>query len=134
MTRIQRQIFDLAVLISVEASVYATLFNIYEPLRWIPVFVSMLLLPGSAIVAWLELDDLPSAVAVIVVTSIAFDALAATVMLWAGWWHPLAFGVGLAIACSSVLVIDVVRIARSKDKSAQEPFRRHGTDVIDNRG
>jgi len=78
-----------------------------------------LLLPGSAIVAWLELDDLPSAVAVIVVTSIAFDALAATVMLWVGWWHPLAFGVGLAMVCSSVLVIDVVRIARSRDKPVQ---------------
>lgn len=121
MTPLQRRTFDLVLVALAEASFFVVAFDLPGPLRWIPVSATVLLLPGAALVSRLSLDDAPTFLALAVVTSMAVATTAATVMVWANWWHPLALGAGLALVCSAALVEDVIGITRQAN---------HGADAL----
>ncbi len=61
------------------------------------------LVPGSAVMCWLDIGDGLSQAAVAIVISIASYALATTVLIWASAWHPdvvlLLLGVPAALSC-----------------------------------
>jgi len=107
--------FNLAVLALVVATAYLVALDVTGPLRSMLVIASVFLLPGTAIVSRLGLDDGHTFLALTLVTSIATIVVAATLMVWADWWHPFVLGSALAVVCSVVLLADVVRITRSLD-------------------
>lgn len=118
MTPLQRRTFDLVLVALADVSFFMVAFDIVGPLRWIPVCVTVLLLPGAVIVPRLDLDDAPTFFGVAVVTSIAVSTVMVAVMVWANWWHPLGLAAGLALVCSAALVKDVIAITRHVNHAA----------------
>jgi phosphatidylserine synthase len=118
MNPLQRRMFDLVVLVLVEAGVYMVAFDVQGPLRWIPVVAGTFLLPGAAILSRMGVVDVSTFLGLTVAASVAVMVVAATLMVWLGWWHPEVLGLVVAVAGSGVLLVDVVGITRGVARPA----------------
>jgi hypothetical protein len=120
MSHSQRTRFDAGLLLLTVLAVGAALLAL-DPVRPWLVFAAMLLVPGGAVLTLLDLDDLPTALGLAVVISLAIDATLATLVLWSRWWHPEVVAGVVAVVCVLLLADDLRRVRRSTVPWASAP-------------
>jgi len=90
----------------------ATALNIAAPVggaRTIVTFLAAVLVPGAAIVTWLDTRDGVQAVALAIGLSLGVDIAVSLAMAWLGLWHPSLAAAGLAAISAIVLATDFAR-------------------------
>ena len=118
MNSLQMRIIALIIVVIAEGGLYPVAFGYEGPLRWVPVMITILVIPGAVVVPRLHVADAPTLIALTVIVSLSAWTLAATLMAVTGLWHPLVVAVVLALLSSVVLVRDVVRLARDQTPTA----------------
>jgi uncharacterized membrane protein len=118
---VRRQLFDLVMLCLLEVTVILVAFDVAAPLRAVLVVASVLLVPGAAIVAWLDVDDLATFLSLDLAASVAVAVVLGAALLWFRWWHPLVPAAVLATVCTAVLLLDIIRITQKRNSSTEAP-------------
>jgi hypothetical protein len=112
MSHRQRTRFDAGLLLLTVLAAGAAILAL-EPVRPWLVFAAMLLVPGGTVLTLLDLDDLPTAIGLAMVISLAIDATLATLVLWSRWWHPEVVAGVAGVVCVLLLSDDLRRLRRS---------------------
>jgi hypothetical protein len=112
MSHRQRRRFDVGLLLLAVLAAGAVIFTL-DPVRPWLVFAAMLLVPGGAVLTLLDLDDVPMAIGLAIVISLAIDAALATLVLWSRWWHPEIVAGVVGLVCVVLLSDDLRRLRRS---------------------
>jgi hypothetical protein len=89
--------------------VAACLGNLLMPAgagRTIVTLLAALIVPGAAVMTRLPIADVSQGAALIVGMSLTIEVSATLVMVWSGWWHPVAAAIIIIGAAAIVLVID----------------------------
>lgn len=75
------------------------------------VFAAACLIPGSAILTRLSVEDIPEALGLAVSLGFCIEAVGALAMVWTGWWHPFWWALVLVTAACVMFVLDLRRVA-----------------------
>jgi hypothetical protein len=100
---------DLTLLALACAAAIVAVADPAGPARPLLVLCAACLLPGGALLTRLRVDDLVTALGLAVGLSMCAEAIGALAMVWTGWWHPVAFAIGLGVVACAALLLDAVR-------------------------
>ena len=101
---------DCALLVLAVAESAVSVAKPHGVARLLLVLAAACLIPGSALLTRLAVEDLFEAVVIALGLGFCLEAAGATVMVWTGWWHPLAWALVLLVGSACVLLLDVRRI------------------------
>jgi hypothetical protein len=102
-------IADCALLVLALAAVAASLLSAHGVARLLLVLVGACLIPGSALLTRLPMEDVLEAVGLAVGVGFSIEAAGALVMVWTGWWHPYGWALALVGAACVMFVLDLRR-------------------------
>jgi uncharacterized membrane protein len=97
-----------ALLILTAAAAFLTLSNSSSPVRPAVMVAFFCLVPGNALVGFLDLRPPSAALALGLGVSLALSTLCAQVMVWCGVWNPTAGLIVLVIVAAPCLVLQVL--------------------------
>jgi hypothetical protein len=87
------------------------------PIRWPVVFAAVVLVPGSAIMTLIPVNDVGGWLGLAVALSLGVGVVGSTVTLWLGWWHPLVSAAAIALASCVAFVLDLRSSSRAPSVS-----------------
>lgn len=100
---------DCLLLLLAAATVAICLLATHGTTRLLLVLATACLVPGSALLTWLPVEDVLEACALAVGLGFTIEAIGALAMVWTGWWHPLGWAITLMIVACGVLALDLRR-------------------------
>lgn len=95
----------------------AVVVSVPTPIRWPIVFAAVVLVPGSAILTLIPVNDVGAHLGLAVALSLAVGVVGSTVTLWLGWWHPLLLAAAIAVASGAALILDLRALSRESSVS-----------------
>lgn len=90
---------------------------ITSTVRLLLVLACACVIPGSALLTRLSVDDVLEGFTLAVALSFVVEAAGALAMIWTGWWHPLGWAIAVVVIASVVLLRDLTRIVVSVRKT-----------------
>jgi hypothetical protein len=100
---------DGLLLVLAAATVAVCLLQSHGAARLLLVLAAACLIPGSALLTRLRVEDELEAAALAVGLGFTIEAAGALVMVWTGWWHPIGWVIVLGAAACTALAIDFCR-------------------------
>jgi hypothetical protein len=100
---------DCLLLSLAAATVVVCLLDTHSTARVLLVLAAACLIPGSALLTRLPVEDVLEAFGLAVGLGFTIEAAGALAMVWAGWWHPLGWATVLVIGACVMLVLDLRR-------------------------
>jgi uncharacterized membrane protein len=110
--RATRAHLELAVLAVIAVACVVNLFVPVGACRTIVTLLAALAVPGAAVMICTPVSDPAQGVALVVGLSLTVEVVVTLVMVWTGWWHPVAAAAALAGVTAAVLAADLVRDVR----------------------
>jgi hypothetical protein len=83
------------------------LLNASAPLRALGLLVAACLVPGGAMLTFLQVDGVTSLLAIAVSLSLSVEIAGSLAMVWTHWWHPIGFAVLIGTLAAILLIVDV---------------------------
>lgn len=108
-----RRRFDIAMLAVAGCATVMVAAGIEGPVRSVVVFAALILVPGAAVVPYLQIRELSQYLGLTIAFSLGVGVIGAMIMASLGWWHPVVLGALVAVASCVSLGCDVRHIARS---------------------
>lgn len=102
-------IADVLLLVLAGATVAACLLDTRGALQLLLLLAAACLVPGGALLTRLPLDGVLETVGLAVALGFSIEAGGALVMIWTGWWHPVAWAVILGSVASMTFAFDLQR-------------------------
>lgn len=109
---------DCGLLTVAAATVLISVAQPHGTTRLLLVLAAACLLPGCALLTRLGADEPLEAVALAVALGFTLEAAGAILMVWSGWWHPLAWALVLLFSSVAVIALDLRRIIVTTRTSA----------------
>jgi uncharacterized membrane protein len=100
---------DCLLLVLAVATVALCLSDGHGVVRLLLVLAAACLVPGSALLTRLPVEDALEAIAFAVGFGFAIEAVGTLGMIWTGWWHPLAWALVLVGVACVVFALDLRR-------------------------
>ena len=100
-------IADGLLLVLAGATIAACLLDARGALQLLLLLAAACLIPGGALLTRLPSDGVLEATGVAVALGFSIEAAAALVMIWSGWWHPIAWAVILVSVASMTFAFDL---------------------------
>jgi uncharacterized membrane protein len=79
--------------------------------RLLLVLAAACLVPGSALLTRLPVEDPLEAFGLAVGLGFTIEAIGTLAMVWTGWWHPLEWAIVLVTAACGMFLLDLRRVA-----------------------
>jgi hypothetical protein len=98
---------DGLLLVLAAVTVAVCLLQSHGAARLLLVLAAACLIPGSALLTRLPVEDAIEACALAIGLGFAIEAAGALVMVWSGWWHPFGWAIVLGAVACAVLAIDL---------------------------
>jgi hypothetical protein len=102
-------IADCSLLILAAATVVVCLLQTHSTARLLLLLAAACLIPGSALLTRMSVEDVLEAFGLAVGFGFAIDAAGALGMVWTGWWHPFGYALALGIAACGMIALDLRR-------------------------
>jgi hypothetical protein len=102
-------IADVLLLVLAGATVAVCLLDTHGALRLLLLLAAACLIPGGALLTRLPSDGVLEAVGLAVALGFSVEASGALVMIWTGWWHPVAWAAILGSVASMTFAFDLQR-------------------------
>jgi uncharacterized membrane protein len=102
-------IADCSLLLLAAATVVVCLLETHSTARLLLVLVAACLIPGSAVLTRLPVEDVLEAFGLAVGLGFTIEAAGALVMVWTGRWHPFGWAIALGAVACAVLAVDLRR-------------------------
>jgi hypothetical protein len=83
-----RRWFDIAMLAVAGCATVAVAVGLEGPLRSVVVFAALILVPGAAVVPYLQIRDLSQFLGLTIAFSLGVGVIGAMILASLGWWHP----------------------------------------------
>jgi hypothetical protein len=99
------------------ATAAVCLLQAHGAARLLLLLAAACLVPGSALLTRLPMDDMLEAAALAVGMGLTIEAIGALAMIWTGWWHPFGWAIALGAVACAVLALDLRRNAAIARKS-----------------
>lgn len=100
---------DCLLLALAAATIAVCLLDTHSTARPLLVLVAACLIPGSALLTRLPVEDMLEAFSLAVGLGFTIEAAGALAMVWTGWWHPFGWALLLVGAACVVFVLDLRR-------------------------
>ena len=100
---------DGLLLVLAVATVAVCLLQSHGAARLLLVLAAACLIPGSALLTRLSVEDELEAFGLAVGFGFTIEAFGALAMVWTGWWHPFGWAIVLGLVACAVLAIDLQR-------------------------
>lgn len=100
-------IADGLLLVLAAATVAVCLLQSHGAARLLLVLAAACLIPGSALLTRLPVEDVVEACGLAIGLGFAIETAGALVMVWTGWWHPFGWAIVLGAVACAVLAIDL---------------------------
>jgi glycosyltransferase involved in cell wall biosynthesis len=97
---------DAGLVALIAAAVAVALAPAPAGIRIAVMLVAACLVPGGALVRYLQLEFGASWVAIAAAVSLALEVAGSLALVWTGWWHPEVLAIGLAAVSALVIVVD----------------------------
>lgn len=110
-------IADCCLLALAAATVVVCLLATHGAVRLLLVLAAACLIPGSALLTRLPVEDVLEALGLAVCMGFGMEAVGALAMVWTGWWHPLAWSLVLVAAACVTLALDLRHAAAAVRES-----------------
>ncbi|MDX6720720.1 MAG: hypothetical protein QOJ63_2974 [Solirubrobacteraceae bacterium] len=107
-----RATLELAALALIAAACLMNLFMSAGAGRTIVTLLAALAVPGAALMIRMPVSDPAQGATLVVGLSLSVEVVVTLVMVWTGWWHPVAAAATLAGVTAAVLAADLVRDVR----------------------
>lgn len=120
MTPRVRRNLDVVMLILTAGALAAIVVDASGPIRWPLVFAAVTLVPGSAIMSRIPVNDVGAYLGLAVALSFAVGVVGSTLTVWIGWWHPLVLGGLIAVASCVALALDIRSTSREVSGESME--------------
>ncbi len=117
---------DGLLLVLAAATVAVCLLQSHGAARLLLVLAAACLIPGSALLTRLPVEDGLEAFGLAVGFGFTIEAFGALLMVWAGWWHPFGWAIVLGLVACTVLVADLRRNVAIVRKPVQSPASAAG--------
>ncbi len=98
---------DGLLLVLAAATVAVCLLQSHGAARLLLVLVAACLIPGSALLTRLSVEDTLEAFGLAIGLGLTIETVGALVMIWTGWWHPLGWAIALGALACALLAIDL---------------------------
>jgi hypothetical protein len=98
---------DSLLLLLAAATVAVCLLQSHGAARLLLVLAAACLIPGSALLTRLPVEDVVEACGLAIGLGLAIETAGALVMVWTGWWHPFGWAIVLGTAACALLAIDL---------------------------
>jgi hypothetical protein len=108
-----RRWFDIAMLAVAVCATVAVAVGLEGPLRSVVVFAALILVPGAAVVPYLQIRDLSQFLGLTIAFSLGVGVIGAMILASLGWWHPVVLGALVVVASCVSLGWDIRHIAKS---------------------
>ncbi|GAA0517017.1 hypothetical protein Ade02nite_84780 [Paractinoplanes deccanensis] len=82
--------------------------DIAAPARTAAALLTLLVVPGGAVLARVRVSGWPEWLGLAVAVSLAGQTAAALAMVWTRWWHPPVLATAVAVLSAALLTIDVL--------------------------
>jgi hypothetical protein len=102
-------IADVLLLVLAGTTVAVCLLETHGALQLLFLLAAACLIPGGALLTRLPCDGLLEAIGLAVALGFSIEAAGALVMIWTGWWHPIAWAVVLGSVASMTFAFDLRR-------------------------
>lgn len=100
---------DGLLLVLAAATVAVCLLQSHGAARLLLVLAAACLIPGSALLTRLSVEDELEAFGLAVAFGFTIEAFGALAMVWTGWWHPFGWAIALGAVACAVLTADLRR-------------------------
>lgn len=100
---------DCLLLVLAAATITVCVLDTHSIARLLLVLAAACLIPGSALLTRLPVEDVLEAFGLAVGLGFTIEAVGALAMVWTGWWHPFGWALALVTAACVVLVLDLRR-------------------------
>ena len=100
---------DSLLLVLAAATVAVCLLQSHGAARLLLVLAAACLIPGSALLTRLPVEDELEAFGMAVGFGFTVEAFGALAMVWTGWWHPFGWAIVLGLVACTVLAVDLRR-------------------------
>ncbi|MDQ1630729.1 MAG: hypothetical protein QOJ32_3034 [Frankiaceae bacterium] len=104
-----QKLADLALLGLLAVAVLTVAVPFLSPVRAFVVFFAVLLVPGAAVLTFLEIERPSTYVALAAVLSLAVCTAGSLALTWLHFWHPLVLAGLLAVGSAALLSTDLSR-------------------------
>ena len=85
--------------------------------RLLLVLAAACLIPGSALLTRLSVEDTLEAFALAIGLGLTIETVGALAMIWTGWWHPLGWAIALGALACALLAVDLRHNLSISEKS-----------------
>lgn len=100
---------DCVLLLLAAATVASLLLDAPSPIRLLLLLAAACLIPGSALLTLLPVEDPFEAFALAVGFGFTLETVGALAMVWTGWWHPYGWTIVLGALACVMLTLDLRR-------------------------
>jgi O-antigen biosynthesis protein len=97
---------DAGLVALIAAAVAVALAPVPTGVRIAVMLVAACLVPGGALVRYLQLEFGASWVAIAAAASLAVEVAGSLALVWTGWWHPELLAIGLGAVSALLIVFD----------------------------
>lgn len=102
-------IADSFLLALAAATLLACLLGTHSAARLLLLLAAACLIPGSALLTRLPVEDVLEALGLAVGLGFSIEAVGTLAMIWTGWWHPFVWALILVGAACAMLALDLRR-------------------------
>jgi hypothetical protein len=100
---------DGLLLLLAAATVAVCLLQAHGAARLLLLLAAACLVPGSALLTRLPVDDTLEAFGLAVGLGLTIETVGALAMVWTGWWHPFGWAIALGALACTMLALDLGR-------------------------
>jgi hypothetical protein len=90
-------------------TVLVCLLQTHGAVRLLLLLAAACLIPGSAVLTRLPVEDTLEAFALAIGLGLTLEAIGALAMIWTGWWHPFGWAILVGVLACAVLALDLRR-------------------------
>lgn len=108
---------DGLLLVLAAATVAVCLLQSHGAARLLLVLAAACLIPGSALLTRLSVEDTLEAFALAIGLGLTIETVGALAMIWTGWWHPLGWAIALGALACALLAVDLRHNLSISEKS-----------------
>jgi hypothetical protein len=107
--------------------------DLLGPARPYGLLIAALLVPGGALLTWLGVDDVLTAVGLAVGLSLAVEIVGSLALVWSTYWHPSSLALVLGVISAGLILWDLgrLRFAWGRDRKGVASLPERSPTVTD---